>query len=184
MPCLLDCMHLGCASTSIVGNHHALKVGKLNLQGIHLFVRDLDRKNNERQIEISRGQIVHWFRHLKYVVLKGLLRKISKYALDMIVEQYELVDLSLPPTSCSGKFNKTHGIPCKHHVRRCIESESAILLSDIDIQWHLEMEVKEASVVKNHNPKPRDNDERTNVFPGNSMLVKLREFCAKRMKMY
>ena len=82
----------------------------------------------------------------RFDVFQNLIYKVSQHALNMLHKQYLKIDHTKQPTVCTGKFKKTFGIPCTHQVRDSIESGIPLVLSDVHIQWHLQLNFHEDTI--------------------------------------
>ncbi|KAI9916084.1 hypothetical protein PsorP6_007501 [Peronosclerospora sorghi] len=70
--------------------------------------------------------------------MKEILGKVSNFALQKLAEQGK-ADLKVPTDEeCSGIFECTWILPCKHIIARKIDSGKGIELRDIGQQWWLE----------------------------------------------
>ncbi|KAI9895393.1 hypothetical protein PsorP6_019629 [Peronosclerospora sorghi] len=70
--------------------------------------------------------------------MKDILGKVSNFALQKLEEQGKAA-LKVPTDEeCSGMFECTWILPCKHIIARKIDSGKGIELSDIGQQWWLE----------------------------------------------
>jgi hypothetical protein len=98
--------------------------------------------------EMNRESIIINHRH-RLDVFQNLIYKVSQYALNKLHDQFSMIDHSMQPTLCTGKFRKTFGIPCTHQIRERIECGTPLALSDIHIQWHLQLILNE-NAVDNH----------------------------------
>jgi len=183
-------MHLGQTSTSRVeGNHHVIKsyvlTSRMDLFGVFGKI-GLLLENQAVDIgnEINRQSIIVNNRH-RLDVFQNLIYKVSQYALNMLYEQFLIIDLSMLPTVCTGKFRKTFGIPCTHQIRGRIECGTPLELADVHIQWHLQLILNEEAV-ENHNTIQKDTPRkrilaemkeklyRSDVYAG-SMVARLKE---------
>lgn len=74
-------------------------------------------------------------------IFDKLQREVSYYALDLILEQFNLAmrenlqDMDDPMTLCTGK--ETMGLPCKHCVAVHFKTNVKFELQDIDPHWWL-----------------------------------------------
>ena len=133
--------HFGSATTSRVeGNHHVIKsyvrAGNLHLYlttkrlGIMLANQQVELKvaiENQRLKKGIASAILAWsIWHIMCLMKK-------------LVEQLELAKQGgHGDHPCSGMFMRVWGLPCRHYIRCCLESENLILLRDIHEQWLLD----------------------------------------------
>ncbi|KAH9248308.1 hypothetical protein BASA81_014062 [Batrachochytrium salamandrivorans] len=69
--------------------------------------------------------------------MKSLVKKISKHALDKMLDQYKkLADMD-DSDECTGLFQTSIGVPCRHEIKRRIEENRRFNIDDIHCQWHL-----------------------------------------------
>ena len=112
------------------------------------------KPSSTRRSEIYRESMIVNNRH-RLDVFQNLIYKVSQYALNKLYEQFLMIDLSMQPTVCTGKFRKTFGIPCKHEIRDSIECGTPLALSDVHIQWHLQLILNEDTVENHQQDSPR-----------------------------
>ena len=72
-------------------------------------------------------------------LFQNLLHKVSMVGLDKMFEQYELAK-NERAIECTGKFSRMFGLPCEHFIRRCLDTNSAIEITDIHPQWILQLD--------------------------------------------
>jgi len=142
-----SCMHIGTTSSSRVeGNHHVLKsylaISKLNL--LEVFNRISLMLSNQAaglKAAIKKEQLMISHRH-KINLFSSLLGKVSQFALDLMLNQYNLAKVEESALAeCSGQFSNIYGLPCKHYIRNCLFDSTFILLEDIHVQWRIDIEV-------------------------------------------
>ncbi|KAI9905355.1 hypothetical protein PsorP6_013789 [Peronosclerospora sorghi] len=69
--------------------------------------------------------------------MKPLVKKVSKHALDKLLEQYNnYIDMD-DGDKCKGLFRASFGVPCRHDIKRRIKDNGRFHISDIHRQWHL-----------------------------------------------
>ncbi|KAH9253259.1 hypothetical protein BASA81_008770 [Batrachochytrium salamandrivorans] len=69
--------------------------------------------------------------------MKSLVKKISTHALDKMLDQYKkLIDMD-DSDECTGLFQTSVGVPCRHEIKRHIEENRRFNIDDIHCQWHL-----------------------------------------------
>jgi Zinc knuckle len=136
-------LHFGTTSTSRgEGNHFVvkrfLKIVNLDLLMVLKNLRLLlERQFTElnAQMESEKNVVAH--RHTM-PFMKPLLKRISKFALDKMLDQHrQSLDMS-EEDACTSIFQQSYGIPCKHDIKRRIAEGRRFELSDIHVQWHLE----------------------------------------------
>jgi hypothetical protein len=60
--------------------------------------------------------------------------------LDKIWDQVKLLNSEKDVGDCLGSFTNIYGLPCKHTLRKHLESGTPIPLDSIHLQWHLKIE--------------------------------------------
>ncbi|KAH6574818.1 hypothetical protein BASA60_005289 [Batrachochytrium salamandrivorans] len=85
-------------------------------------------------MELEKSSLAH--RH-SLNFMKSLVKKISKHALDKMLDQYKkLADMD-DSDECTGLFQTNIGVPCRHEIKRHIEENRRFNIDDIHCQWHL-----------------------------------------------
>ncbi|KAH9251462.1 hypothetical protein BASA81_010627 [Batrachochytrium salamandrivorans] len=85
-------------------------------------------------MELEKSSLAH--RHF-LDFMKSLVKKISKHALDKMLDQYKkLADMD-DSDECTGLFQTSIGVPCRHEIKRHIEENRRFNIDDIHCQWHL-----------------------------------------------
>lgn len=67
-------------------------------------------------------------------IFTNIINKISFYALDLILDQYNRMDNI---DNCSKTFRSIYGLPCRHEILEKVLSNKNIELYDINKQWYL-----------------------------------------------
>ena len=78
-------------------------------------------------------KLKEWHHHGS-ILLKDLRGKVSKYALDKIQEQVDIVNMG---NKCSALFTRTYGLPCCHTLFQYFNKGKIVSLEDVHTQWHL-----------------------------------------------
>ena len=65
----------------------------------------------------------------------------SQFALDKLLQQYNLAILETFDKECTGQFSTIFGLPCKHFIKKCLDEGSCISLDNIHVQWRVDIEV-------------------------------------------
>ena len=134
--------HFGMTSTSrIEGNHYVVKrvLGIVNNDLLTVFKKIrllLDTQLTELNTKMEYDKSTQAHRHaLEF--MRPLVKKISKHALDKLLEQYKKVIDNNYGDECTGLFRSSFGVPCCHDILRCIQRNERFHLEDIHCQWHL-----------------------------------------------
>ncbi|KAH6583609.1 hypothetical protein BASA60_001364 [Batrachochytrium salamandrivorans] len=125
----------------IEGNHFVIKriLGIVNNDLLTVFNKIrllLDTQFTElnTKMELEKSSLAH--RH-SLDFMKSLVKKISKHALDKMLDQYKkLADMD-DSDECTGLFQTSIGVPCRHEIKRHIEENRRFNIDDIHCQWHL-----------------------------------------------
>ncbi|KAH6600454.1 hypothetical protein BASA61_002273 [Batrachochytrium salamandrivorans] len=135
-------LHFESTSTSrSEGNHFVIKriLGIVNNDLLTVFNKIrllLDTQFTElnTKMELEKSSLAH--RH-SLDFMKSLVKKISKHALDKMLDQYKkLADMD-DSDECTGLFQTSIGVPCRHEIKRRIEENRRFNIDDIHCQWHL-----------------------------------------------
>ncbi|TPX65427.1 hypothetical protein CcCBS67573_g08134 [Chytriomyces confervae] len=70
--------------------------------------------------------------------MKLLVKNISQFALDKMLRQYEETLKGQNFGHCTGEFQRTYGIPCKHEIQLKVQQEGQFSVADIHPQWVLQ----------------------------------------------
>ncbi|KAH9275984.1 hypothetical protein BASA83_001254 [Batrachochytrium salamandrivorans] len=85
-------------------------------------------------MELEKSTLAHRY---SLDFMKSLVKKISKHALDKMLDQYKkLADMD-DSDECTGLFRTSVGVPCRHEIKRRIEENGRFNIDDIHCQWHL-----------------------------------------------
>jgi hypothetical protein len=97
-----------------------------------------------QRVELNKEQESQKFkrahRHCNVPCMRSLVGKVSLFALDKILDQYQQIDpkqIDDSSVPCLGQFKKTYGLPCKHHISQCLINKTAIALDTVHPQWLL-----------------------------------------------
>ncbi|KAI9915878.1 hypothetical protein PsorP6_006867 [Peronosclerospora sorghi] len=147
--------HFGTAATSRgEGNHHVMKqylkianTDLLMVQNRLQLMLNTQFVELEQNMEFDKVSVAH--NHAEWY-MKDILGKVLNFALQKLAEQVK--DALKVPTDdeCSGMFECTWILPCKHIIERKIDSVNGIELSDIGQQWWLE---RDSAVADNSDEK-------------------------------
>lgn len=160
--------HFGTGTTSRgEGGHSVIKARlghstgdlKTVVDSIQITLMD-QRKNYKYELAKARSRTAHEFRKPLY---RKIIKDIAPKALWLIHEQrkmyleYMEADKRLP--NCTGSFNKTMGLPCRHDIKGIIEQSpaGAIELKDIHPHWHYKRAVKPTRSAAINNDDADDN---------------------------
>ncbi|KAH6571511.1 hypothetical protein BASA50_003507 [Batrachochytrium salamandrivorans] len=79
-------------------------------------------------MELEKSTLAH--RH-SVDFMKSLVKKVSKHALDKMLDQYKkLIDMD-DSDECTGLFRTSVGVPCRHEIKRHIEENRRFNIDDI-----------------------------------------------------
>ncbi|KAH6595417.1 hypothetical protein BASA50_005829 [Batrachochytrium salamandrivorans] len=123
------------------GNHFVIKriLGIVNNDLLTVFntirlLLDTQFTELNTKMELEKSSLAH--RH-SLDFMKSLVKKISKHALDKMLDQYKkLADMD-DSDECTGLFQTSIGVPCRHEIKRRIEENRRFNIDDIHCQWHL-----------------------------------------------
>ena len=150
-------MHFGTTSTSRVeGNHHTIK-SYLQLEKLDLLqvIKKLHLMLSNQKAEITKGieneKIIFSHSH-RIDCFKNLIFKVSQYALEKILHQYELSQ-EVTKRICSKQFMSTYGLPCSHRISEFLEAGLSIPLDSIHEQWRLDLDYAVQATIEPVSPR-------------------------------
>jgi hypothetical protein len=118
-----------------------LKISHLDLLSVFKNLKlMLQNQFVELAKKLEEASLKVYHRH-KVKFLSQIIQKISAFALDKIVNQYEAIDESTRNEICGGLFQSTYGLPCKHRIQFLIDQNQHITLEMIHPQWKLKEEI-------------------------------------------
>ena len=136
--------HFGSASTSRVeGNHHVLKS---YIRGARLHPLTMAKRVGlmlaNQRVELNaaaEGQKLVKAHRFTHNCFANLTYKVSTFAMDKLLGQLKLAqEMRDGNQVCTSQFTKSWGLPCRHVIRCCLETDTPILLEDIHEQWLLD----------------------------------------------
>ena len=140
-PTVISQLNFGTTSTSRgEGSHYVLKryLKIANLDLLQVLTRlnlMLVSQYTELNASMESEKLVVEHRH-KLHALGDLVKKVSHFALDKLLEQYKKIGKD--QEDCTGTFRSTYGLPCSHDIMAKIHQGLRIALADVHPQWHLE----------------------------------------------
>ena len=70
-------------------------------------------------------------------LFSALIRRVTKYALQLLVKQLQLARRPGPQTPCTNYFHNVMGLPCSHDIHDAIEHRRPLALVQVSRQWHV-----------------------------------------------
>jgi hypothetical protein len=141
------CRHIpsfGQRTTSrLEGSHCHLKKALVNRSGDpYDLVKDLhfliQRDRNEQKAKVDKAELRISTGH-NQLMLSKLHTKVTPFALDLLRKQIALAkDPAYVPGTCSGGFQATYNLPCKHRIHSWLAKDAQFTLepSQIGEHWH------------------------------------------------
>jgi len=133
-------------SSRVEGAHSCMKSYLGNSVGDLLVVKesiDLAILNQlaELKLEISAQQVRVPLR-MNQDFFRSVARKVSTYALNIMINNYTKARAALANTEnclarCFGRTKNVMGLPCAHDIKKMIEEDRALQLTDVHTHWHL-----------------------------------------------
>ncbi len=129
--------HIGSGTTSRVeGNHASIKktLGIKNQDLLTVFQKlnqmlELQYRNLNASTESAKIKVVHM--HKDVDVMKHLLGRVSRYALDEIYKQFQMIDEEdWDINGCLGAFRSSYGLPCSHVIHNLLQRNGTLQLDD------------------------------------------------------
>ena len=172
---LVDCytdayLHFGTRTTTIGEGAHSELKGFLNSStGDLKTVADrieawVNSCNNRFELKLGRERTRQRVAHTRDPAFQNL-RNVSPFALDKLLEQYELTKATnFDADACTGLFTSSHGLPCAHTLSRL--GNSPISASDVYHFWWLQIredaddELLEVGdpILRQHRGRPSNRD--------------------------
>jgi len=137
--------HFGTTSSSRgEGSHFVLKrflnISQLDMLSVYKKIKlMLANQFVELSKHIENDKLKVYHRHSTSIFCQ-IVKRVSKFALDKIWDQVKLLNSEKDVGDCLGSFTNIYGLPCKHTLRKHLESGTPIPLDSIHPQWHLKIE--------------------------------------------
>ncbi|RKF96061.1 hypothetical protein GcM1_005004, partial [Golovinomyces cichoracearum] len=71
-------------------------------------------------------------------LFEHITKRVLTYALNKVLEQYELAKDATNTSTCTYVFNKTTGIPCQYQIQAMITNNTPLTVLDIHCLWRLD----------------------------------------------
>ena len=87
----------------------------------------------------QKAQRIAKKRHYLYPIFDLVRGYVSFASMDLVDKQIQLAEAigNTDISTCSGQFTKSYGLPCKHKIRRKLDTAQVLQLIDFDSSWYL-----------------------------------------------
>jgi hypothetical protein len=135
-------LHLDNTATSKAEGIHGTIKADIHSKNIDLlYAWDVINSVVSRQLkaidQVQRRQRKDTKPHYEYPVFDLVRHSVSFHAMDLAYSQFKMATTMAEDDKCKERFTRSIGIPCRHLIKKRLDTDEPLRLTDFDSSYHL-----------------------------------------------